>query len=551
MDSSLLIGVNLSGAEFGTAMIGTYGIDYTYPTHAEIDYFASKGMGIIRLPFMWERLQHTKLGELDAAELARIDDLVSYATSNGLKIIIEPHNFGMGFGALIGTAQTPNSAFADFWGKVAEHFKSNPNVIFGLCNEPNQQTATQWLESANAAIAAIRGAGALQEILVPGSYWTGAWSWTTTDNDTVVGTGVIDPANNFAFEVHQYLDADSSGTQPGAVSPTIGVERLTAITEWAEATGSRLFLGEVGATIDQTSLTALDGMLDYMHEHSGVWEGVTAWSAGPWWGDYMFSLEPLNGADKPQMAIFEQHLDLVFAEDIQHYNLAITGATIDATQAAALADSINTTPQTEIQYVNSLLSKVANTTIPAVAVEASMYGVVGTAAEITLLATKFLPAQVANATAHGYNPLVYACEALGLAFAFGNETGSTAFSANFGPSNPATADNAAFASAAVNAIFGASATPNLVSVMTNFVTNWENFFSSFGIPGLGPANATQVDLAARGTAWGDMVGVALANNLGPLKGQATEFLLAAAQDVASYGVSLVGQPSHHAFEGEL
>jgi endoglucanase len=58
MDGSLLIGVNLSGAEFGTAMIGTYGIDYTYPTHAEIDYFASKGMGIIRLPFMWERLQH-------------------------------------------------------------------------------------------------------------------------------------------------------------------------------------------------------------------------------------------------------------------------------------------------------------------------------------------------------------------------------------------------------------------------------------------------------------------------------------------------------------
>jgi endoglucanase len=173
---------------------------------------------------------------------------VSYATSHGLKIIIEPHNFGMGFGALIGSAQTPNSAFADFWGKVAEHFKSNPNVIFGLCNEPNQQSAAQWLESANAAIAAIRNAGALQEILVPGSYWTGAWSWTTTDNDTVIGTGIKDPANNFAFEVHQYLDADSSGTQPGAVSATIGVERLTAITEWAQATGSRLFLGEVGAT---------------------------------------------------------------------------------------------------------------------------------------------------------------------------------------------------------------------------------------------------------------------------------------------------------------
>ena len=35
-----------------------------------------------------------------------------------------------------------------------------------------------WLVSANAAIAAIRSAGALQEILVPGTDWDGAWSWT-------------------------------------------------------------------------------------------------------------------------------------------------------------------------------------------------------------------------------------------------------------------------------------------------------------------------------------------------------------------------------------
>ena len=132
-----------------------------------------------------------------------------------------------------------------------------------------------------------------------------------------------------------------------------------------------------------------------------------------------------------------------------------------------------------------------------------------------------------------------------------SETGSTAFAANFGPSNPATADNAAFASAAVNAIFGASATPNLVSVMTNFVNNWENFFSTNGIPGIGLASASQIDLAARGAAWGDMVGVALANNIGSLEDQSSGFLLAAAQDVAIYGVSLVGQPSHHPFEGEL
>jgi endoglucanase len=145
-------------------------------------------MEVVRLPFLWERMQHIQLGPLDAAELGRLDDVVNYATSKGLKIEIEPHNYGYGFGALIGSAQTPNSSFAEFWGELAIHYKSNPGVIFGLMNEPHEQTATAWLGSANAAIAAIRNAGAMQEILVPGSYWDGAWSWTTTDNATVIGT---------------------------------------------------------------------------------------------------------------------------------------------------------------------------------------------------------------------------------------------------------------------------------------------------------------------------------------------------------------------------
>jgi endoglucanase len=309
MASSFLLGVNLSGAEFGSKVPGVFGTDYTYPTHAEIDYYASKGMGVIRLPFLWERLQRTEYGSLDATELGRLDGVVNYAIGKGLKIEIEPHDFGYGFGALIGSAQTPNSAFADFWGKLALHFQPDPNVIFGLMNEPHDQSASAWLGSANAAIAAIRNAGAVsQEILVPGSYWDGAWTWTSSDNAAVVGTGVQDPAHNFAFEVHQYLDADGSGTHSGVVSPTIGAERVTAITQWAQATGNRLFLGEVGVSTDQTSLTALDGMLTYIQQHTNVWEGVTFWAGGPWWGNYMYSIEPQNGVDKPQMTILLQHL---------------------------------------------------------------------------------------------------------------------------------------------------------------------------------------------------------------------------------------------------
>ena len=46
-------GVNLAGLDFGGSHLpGTYGIDYISPTHCEVDYFASAGMNIIRLPFL-------------------------------------------------------------------------------------------------------------------------------------------------------------------------------------------------------------------------------------------------------------------------------------------------------------------------------------------------------------------------------------------------------------------------------------------------------------------------------------------------------------------
>jgi hypothetical protein len=196
-------------------------------------------------------------------------------------------------------------------------------------------------------------------------------------------------------------------------------------------------------------------------------------------------------------------------------NLGILRVADTAADASTVAANINSGQTTFSAYVNQLFGQAANTTIPAVAVEASMYGATGTSTEVTSLTTNFLPAQVANATHYGLNPLVYACEALGLVFAFGNETGSAAFANNFGPNNAAlpntTAGDAAFASAALTAIFGSASTANLVSVMDGFISNWNAFFTAHGVPGLANPSAALIDLAARGASWGDMVGVALAN----------------------------------------
>jgi hypothetical protein len=242
----------------------------------------------------------------------------------------------------------------------------------------------------------------------------------------------------------------------------------------------------------------------------------------------------------------------IAATTIQNDFLGITRTALPVDQATSIANAISAGVQTETQYVNGLLTQVANTTIPAVAVEASMYGAVGSSVEITLLTAQFLPGQVAFAQKFGLNPQVVSTEAMGLVFASGNETGSTIFANNLGPSNPAmgnsTAGDAAFAAAAATSIFGSASTANLVNAIDSFVTYWKGFYTSAGVlPGIPNPTAAQIDLAARGAAWGDAVGVALANNIGPLNAEVANFLEDAAQGIAQYSVALVGQPAHHAF----
>ncbi len=303
-----LLGVNLSCAEFGLARIedahtdmGTYGKDYTYPTHAEIDDYAALGFNIVRVPFVWERMQRGPGGPLDGEELGRMDDIVAYAAAKGVHVLLDPHNYGYGFGHRIGTAQMPDAVFAEFWFRLADHYHGSPNVLFGLMNEPYEQTPSQWVGPVNAAIAAIRAAGATQEILVPGTFHENGASYVRQGNARLFAERVVDPGHNMAFEIHQYNDSDQSGGSTVPVSATIGAERLAEVTAWAEATHNRLFLGEFGAGRDPASLMAMHNQLAFMQAHADVWQGGTAWAGGPWWAaDNPWSMDTKNGVVSPQ-----------------------------------------------------------------------------------------------------------------------------------------------------------------------------------------------------------------------------------------------------------
>lgn len=305
-------GVNLSGAEFTAgALPGRYGYQYVYPSVNSVDYFQARGMNLVRLPFLWERLQPTLNSAFDPTELARLTSFVNGATAKGMTVLIDPHNYARYRRQVIGSASVPYSAFGDFWSRLATVFRNNPRVIFGVMNEPYSMATETWVTAANEAIRRIRATGATQTIAVPGNAWSGAHSWNSNWYGTPNAQAmlqVVDSGHNLVFEVHQYLDSDSSGTSGVCTSPTIGAQRLAAFTAWLRTHGRRGLLGEFAGAPNATCRQALAGMLSYLESNQDVWAGWTYWAAGPWWGDNEFSIEPVNGADKPQMTTLRVHL---------------------------------------------------------------------------------------------------------------------------------------------------------------------------------------------------------------------------------------------------
>jgi endoglucanase len=304
-------GINLAGAEFGSALPGTDGRDYKFPTAQSIDYYVGKGMNTFRIGFKWERLQRSAYAGFDPAYFNQLDGLVKHATARGAKVILNPHNFARYYGTPVGTAQVPAAVFADLWRRFAERYRGDEGVLFNLVNEPNNMPTEQWVFAANAAIRAIRAAGADNVIIVPGNGWSGAHSWYHTYYGTPNAQAMLeidDSSGNVLYEVHQYMDSNSSGGSDQCVTATTGSERLAPFVKWLRDHGKKGFVGEFAGGRNAGCYAAIDDMLAYMMASSDVLEGWLWWAGGPWWGNYAYTLEPSGGEDRPQMPILEKYL---------------------------------------------------------------------------------------------------------------------------------------------------------------------------------------------------------------------------------------------------
>ena len=302
-----LKGVNLSGAEVSSSRIpGQYGKDYLYPNPGEVSYFTGKGMNVFRVPVLWERLQPALGGPLDAGEVSRLSGVINAARQHGAAVVIDVHDYGRYRGVAIGQGDVTATAFADLWVRLARLFHGQ-DVLFGLMNEPQLPDAATWAGIEQQAIDAIRGTGADNRILVSGIGWDGAHSFVRLNAPELAA--LHDPRNRLVFEVHQYFDANSSGTTDTCTDPGHAVGRLTSFTQWLRTHHKQGFLGEFGVSRRPECAAVLEQVLADMKANADVWLGWTYWAAGPRWGNYMFTVEPDHGQDRPQMAHLLSQLD--------------------------------------------------------------------------------------------------------------------------------------------------------------------------------------------------------------------------------------------------
>jgi aryl-phospho-beta-D-glucosidase BglC (GH1 family) len=235
-DRAELRGVTVNGGEFGenvpetspestfsNAHPGIFETAWHYDTQASFDYLAERGITTVRLPFRWERVQPRLDGPLDPAELQRLHAVVRRAGRAGLQVILDLHNYGGYYAATgrrgvrrtVGSADLPDSSFADVWRRLSAEFQHDPAVhAYALMAEPADMPvissavpARRWERSSQGALAEIRARGDRTLIMVPGYNWSAVAGWARTHPHPWIN----DPANNFRYEAHHYWDEDSSG----------------------------------------------------------------------------------------------------------------------------------------------------------------------------------------------------------------------------------------------------------------------------------------------------------------------------------------------------
>ncbi|KUJ18200.1 cellulase-domain-containing protein [Mollisia scopiformis] len=301
-------GINIPGCEFGGDSNGYQvptGPSRAYcplgPTHGLPDgpgqmvhFVGQDGFNIFRLPVGWQFItnsQYNAISTLDPTNSAMYDFLVQSCLATGAYCLIDFHNFARFNGAIIGQ-RGPTDAV---WAAIASKYKGQSKVVFGLMNEPHDvPSITTWAASCQAAVTAIRNAGATtQIILLPGNDWTSAQTFVTDGSGPAL-SNVTNPDGSFTnlvFDVHKYLDSDNSGTHIDCVDSDISTA-FAPLAQWLRCNGRQALLSEIGGGSVASCELYVCEAIAYLNANSDVYLGYLGWAAGSFDTSYILAETP-------------------------------------------------------------------------------------------------------------------------------------------------------------------------------------------------------------------------------------------------------------------
>jgi Cellulase (glycosyl hydrolase family 5) len=224
-------GVDLAGGSFGTGegypgfsstRGGRYGYDYSYENAASYTFLADRGVRLVRLALSWERLQPVLRRPLDPAEVERVRRALDNAARAGLRVVLDLHGYGAYLAGtadgrrrlVLGSAQLPGSALADFWSRLTPAVAAEPALAaLDLLNEPltlsarGPAGARLWERISQLAVDAVRRTGSGVPVVVSGYGQTGPARW----GDLHPRAWIRDRAGRVLYDAHVYFDSDGSG----------------------------------------------------------------------------------------------------------------------------------------------------------------------------------------------------------------------------------------------------------------------------------------------------------------------------------------------------
>ncbi|KAK7990141.1 hypothetical protein PG989_010456 [Apiospora arundinis] len=298
-------GVNIAGFDFGMVTSGTQDLnaiaDQSSSGVQQMRHFVNDDkFNIFRLPVGWQYLTNgSPTGNLNANNLARYDAFVQGCLSLGTYCIIDIHNYARFNGAVIGQGGPADDQFVALWTALANKYKNQGKIVFGVMNEPHDLTIGTWAQTVQKVVTAIRNTGATsQMILLPGTDYTSAANFISNGSGPEL-LKVKNPdgsTTGLIFDVHKYSDSDNSGTHVECTTNNID-NAFAPLATWLRSNRRQAFLSETGGGNVASCGTVICQQLDYINANNDVYLGWTSWAAGGFGSTYELVETPNGNSD--------------------------------------------------------------------------------------------------------------------------------------------------------------------------------------------------------------------------------------------------------------